>query len=476
MRRTKIICTLGPATRSPERIAALIDAGMNIARINFSHGTQDEHDETIKHVRACARNMKKTIAIMQDLQGPKIRVAKLQGGALQLLPGAKLIITSDDIIGTKDRISTTYENFVSDVKPGQVILLDDGLMKLRVDSVAGTEVSTSVVDGGTLLEHKGINLPATNLSVPSLTEKDIEDLTFGIAHEVDYIALSFVRTAKNVHDLRKMIETRNASIPLIAKIEKPEAITNIDEIIHAADGVMVARGDLGVEIPPQNVPAIQKEIIRKCNAAGVPVITATQMLESMVHNPRPTRAEASDVANAALDGSDAVMLSEETSIGDRPVEAVRIMSEICEQAEQIENRDITAMNLLLPMNNGDSHPLPLERAIARAACILAERLSASAILSLTHSGTTARLISHNRPSARIIAVTTNEVVARRTCLYWGVESMLIDTFRDTDTTLETMRTTALAVGNVQTGDTVILTGGHPLTTKAQTNFIKVGKI
>src|SRR5579883_910840 len=429
-RRTKIICTLGPAAQTREQIGALITAGMNIARINFSHGTQEEHAQTIQNVRAAARDAHKTIAILQDLQGPKIRVGKLSGGQVELVPGRDLIITTEDITGTSEKISTTYEHFARDVKAGQTILLDDGLMKLRVESIKGKEVTTTVIDGGTLHEHKGINLPSTALSAPSLTEKDIDDLKFGVGQGVDFIALSFVRSAKDMDDLRKRITSLGASVPIIAKIEKPEAIACIDEVVHASDGVMVARGDLGVELPPQDVPMLQKMIVRKCNDAGVPVITATQMLESMVHNPRPTRAEASDVANAVLDGTDAVMLSEETSVGEHPIESVQMMADVCEQAEKAHRYE---QKLWIP---GDTHPMPSERAIAHSACVLAERLHARAILSLTHSGTTARLISRERPSVPVIGVTTTEIIARRMCLYWGVESMLIDEFRDTDSALE----------------------------------------
>ena len=441
--------------------------------------------------------MHKTIAVMQDLQGPKIRVGRLAGGAVQLVPGASLVITQDDVLGTQEKISTTYDKFVQDVKPGQYILLADGLMKLHVASVDANAVTTTVIDGGTLTEHKGINLPDTALSVPSLTEKDIDDLAFGVAHGVDYIALSFVRTAGHVHDLRARVKSLGADIPIIAKIEKPEAIANIDAIIRAADAVMVARGDLGVEIPAQNVPMIQKEIIRRCNEHGVPVITATQMLESMVRNPRPTRAEASDVANAVLDGSDAVMLSEETAAGDHPVEAVQMMAEICAQAEHAYSfangapaatraqpdqslsraqPDQSLSRAQETLAAGSVHHLPAERAIARSACILADRLQSAAILSLTHSGTTARLLSRERPGARIIAVTASDAVARRVCLYWGVESMMIDPFRDTDSTLDAMRTAALARGLVSTGETVVFTGGHPLSAKAKTNFIKAEKL
>jgi pyruvate kinase len=466
-RRTKIICTLGPATQTREEIAALIVAGMNIARINFSHGTQEEHAQTIQNVRNAARDARKTIAVLQDLQGPKIRVGKLNDGQVELVPGRKLIITTEDLIGTSEKISTTYEHFASDVKAGQMILLDDGLMKLHVESIKGKEVITTVIDGGTLHEHKGINLPATVLSTPCLTNKDIDDLQFGIEQGVDLIALSFVRSPKDIEGLRQKVAALGASTPLIAKIEKPEAMSCIDEIIRVSDGIMVARGDLGVEIPPQDVPMIQKLIIRKCNDAGVPVITATQMLESMVHNPRPTRAEASDVANAVLDGTDAVMLSEETSVGEHPVEAVQMMSDVCAQAEKphLHERQL--------WNAGETHPMPAERAIAHSACVLAERLHAQAILSLTHSGTTARLISRERPSVPVIGVTTTEAIARRMCLYWGVESMLIDEFRDTDSALETMRKAAIEQGFVRSGDTAILSGGHPLTEKARTNFIKV---
>ena len=334
MRRTKIVCTLGPATSTRERLSALIRGGMNVARFNFSHGTHAEHAALMSTLREVAKEQGEFIAIMQDLQGPKIRTGKLRDKQITLKTGDKFVITAADVLGDNQQVSTTYQDLPNDVKTGDRILLADGLIELRVEKVSGQEVTCLIVNGGSLGEHKGINLPGVKVSAPSLTEKDKEDLQFGIAQQVDYVALSFVRRAEDIEDLRAILNNAGSKAKIIAKLERPEAIDNLDTILNVSDCVMVARGDLGVELSPECVPVIQKHIISRANQLNVPVITATQMLESMIINPRPTRAEASDVANAILDGSDAVMLSGETSIGAYPVETVQMMSGIAVDVEK----------------------------------------------------------------------------------------------------------------------------------------------
>lgn len=471
--KTKIVCTLGPSSCSVDVLEKMIRAGMDVARLNFSHGTHEEHQSVILAVREAATRVGEPITILQDLQGPKIRTGKLAAHEVRLTDGANFSITIEDVPGDEKRVSTTYQNLPKDVKPGDTILMDDGLLQLKVLSSTATDVITEVVHGGILKEHKGINLPGVAVSAPSLTEKDIEDLEFGLANDIDYVALSFVRTGADIRRLREFIIAkieRGKKLPIVAKIEKGEAVENIDEIIREADAIMVARGDLGVECPTEDVPIAQKLICKKANAAGKPVIIATQMLESMIENPRPTRAEANDVANAVLDGADAVMLSGETSVGKYVVEVVQTMDSIIRRAE-VEYRD----RLDLIETIGGDHA-SVFRAVGRSACVLAKQIGAAAIIPVTHSGDTAMTIARYRPYGKIIAVTDRERIRRRLNLVWGVRSFLVPKIADTDTTFESIQHQLLNSGYVKKGDYIVLTAGIPLLARGTTNMVKVERI
>jgi len=476
MRRTKIVCTIGPATSSEEQLEQLILAGMNVARLNFSHGRQEEHGSVIERVRAISARLDIPVAILQDLQGPKIRVGSLLGGQpVTLVDGANLTITTRDIPGTAQTISTTYKALPHDVKVGDRILLDDGLLELRVVGFDETDVHCIVVHGGLLSEHKGINLPGVAVSSPALTEKDRDDLRFGVAHDVDYVALSFIRTAQDVLDARAYLRQLQAelsdkeslsSIPLIAKIEKPEAVENLDEILAVVDGAMVARGDLGVEMALEKVPQIQKHIIARCNVLGLPVITATQMLESMITNARPTRAEVNDVANAVIDQTDAVMLSAETSVGAYPIEAVRIMVRIVRETE--------SCNFAVQPPYRD-HPSKAQ-AVSNAARMLTEETSVKAIVVFTRSGMSAQLISKNRPRVPIFAYTPSAHVYRRLPLWWGVWSYTAAMSGTTDELILVVEKHLLDHHLVQKGDHVVIMGGLPIMSRARTNFVKLHRV
>jgi len=471
--KTKIVCTLGPASSTIDVIEKMVRAGMDVVRLNFSHGTHEEHYATMKAVREAAERAGEPITILQDLQGPKIRTGKLSSPEVRLLDGAKFTITINEITGNAERVSTTYQNLPKDVKPGDTILMDDGLLQLKVLSTNATDVVAEVVHGGILKEHKGINLPGVAVSAPSLTEKDMEDLEFGIANDIDYVALSFVRTGDDVRRLREFIIAKidkHKKLPIIAKIEKREALDNIDEIIREADAIMVARGDLGVECATEDVPIAQKMICKKANAAGKPVIIATQMLESMIENPRPTRAEANDVANGVLDGADAVMLSGETSVGKYVVEVVRTMDLIIRRAEE-EYRDQLDL-----VDEAGAKQAEIFKALGRAACVLAKRIGAAAIVPITHSGETAKTIAKYRPYGMIIAATDRERIRRRLNLVWGVKSILVPNIADTDTTLATIQQELLKSGYVKKGDYIVMTAGIPLLARGTTNMVKVEKI
>ncbi|MGA7159442.1 MAG: pyruvate kinase [Bacteroidota bacterium] len=471
--KTKIVCTLGPASCSGDVIEKMIRAGMDVVRLNFSHGTHEEHLSAMKIVREAAERVGEPIAILQDLQGPKIRTGKLVSPEVRLTDGSKFIITINEIAGNEKRVSTTYQNLPKDVKPGDTILMDDGLLQLKVLESTATDVITEVIHGGILKEHKGINLPGVAVSAPSLTEKDIEDLEFGIANDIDYVALSFVRTGEDIRRLRRFVISKidkRKKLPIVAKIEKREALQNIDEIIYEADAVMVARGDLGVECATEEVPIAQKMICKKANAAGKPVIIATQMLESMIENPRPTRAEANDVANGVLDGADAVMLSGETSVGKYVVEVVQTMDSIIRRAEE-EYRD----KLDLP-DGVSNKQAEVFKALGRAACVLAKQIGAAAIVPITHSGETAKTIAKYRPYGKIIAVTDRERIRRRLNLVWGVRSILVPNIGDTDTTLAVIQQELLKSGYVNKGDYIVTTAGIPLLARGTTNMVKVEKI
>src|SRR5690349_17191923 len=411
MPRAKIVCTLGPASSTPERIGELIDAGMNVARLNFSHGSHEDHAKMLQVVRAEAERKGKAVAVLLDLQGPKIRVGKFANPAgVKLEPGQPFTITTDQsVVGDEKRVSTVYQLLPHDVKPGDHLLLDDGYMSMAVTEVVDKEVRCVVVTGGVLKDKKGINLPGVDVSAPALSEKDKTDIGFALRHAVDYVALSFVRRAEDVIEAKRLLTVDNVRIPVIAKIEKPQALERLADIIEAADGVMVARGDLGVELGPEKVPLWQKRIIEETNKRSKIVITATQMLESMITQPRPTRAEASDVANAVLDATDALMLSGETASGVHPVEAVRTMARIIEEIEKSAyyhaNTEIPDIQLAVPTN-----------AIAHAAQIAARAMKIKTIVCVSESGGAARFVSEYRPEANIVCLTTNEVSYRRLAL------------------------------------------------------------
>ncbi len=471
--KTKIVCTLGPASQQPKTIAAMIHAGMDAARINFSHGIFKEHLDTFRTLKKVARALGRPITVIQDLQGPKIRIGDLAAPSVNLISGQVITLTTKDEKGTEKRLSTTYRHLPKDVKRGNRILLDDGKIELRVIGIRNNEVSLKVVTGGQLTAHKGINLPGVTISEPSLTEKDKEDLEFSFEHDIDYIALSFVRRAQDIAVLRDYISKnvpKGKEISIIAKIEKGEAISNIDEILKAADAVMVARGDLGVELPTEEIPILQKMIVRKCNELGKPVIIATQMLESMIANPRPTRAEASDVANAVLDGADAVMLSGETSIGKYPVDAVRVMDNIIRKAEE----QIKKYRHYNPNEFSSTHEYD---SLCRSACVLAENLNAETIVSVTHSGTTAMRVAKYRPAAKIIAVTSTEKYMRKLNLIWGIRGLVVKNLKkDTDATFKKIEQQLLKEGYIKHGETIVMLAGLPLFEGHPTNAIKVDKV
>ncbi|MCA1666703.1 MAG: pyruvate kinase [Thermomicrobia bacterium] len=464
-RATKIVATLGPATSSEAALTALIRAGVDVVRLNFSHGTHEEHAATYAMTRAIAQRLGRPVAVLQDLQGPKIRTDKLVGGApVTLRDGAIFRITTEDVAGTAERVGTTYPHLRDDVKTGDTLLLDDGRLELRVTGIEGAEVVTTVVHGGALGEHKGINLPGVHVSVPALTEKDLADLAFGVALGVDYVALSFVRTPHDLRLARAALKRLNATTPLIAKIEKPEALDDLPGVIDAADGVMVARGDLGVELSPERVPSAQKRIIRLANARGKVVITATQMLESMTTNPEPTRAEASDVFNAILDGTDAVMLSGETAIGSYPVETVQMMQRIAAQAE-----------IALPdrQNRGVRGRQTTSRAIAEAAVQLACDVRARALVVVTRSGYTARLVSSLRPPMPILVLTQESAVYHSLALWWGLQPLHGRVERTADATIAAFEHTLIVAGHLRERDLIVIVGSSARITDARTNVIKL---
>ena len=447
----------------------LIGAGMNVARVNFSHGTHEYHRMVIRRIKQVRRALNKPVAILQDLQGPKIRVGLIGGGTgfVTLLPGQEFILTTDDVPGDENRVAVSLKSLTEEVQSGHRILLADGNIELVVERVAGAEIHCKVLVGGPLSSHKGMNLPHCEVRVASLTDKDRADIPVGLEEGVDAIALSFVRSAADVIAARQAIEAHGGRVPIVAKIEKSQAVDNIDSIIQEAQAIMVARGDLGVEIDIERVPIVQKDIIRKCNALGKPVITATQMLQRMVDNPRPTRAEATDVANAILDGTDAVMLSDETAVGRYPVEAVMMMDRIARAAEG--NLDVMKFENI-PIEEGTEH------AISRASYFIAKEVHAAAILTPTWSGTTACLVSRFRPKQLIIASTPNESALDFLALCWGVVPLYIPSSDTIDDMIRHSIEAATKAGYLKTGEQVIITGGVPLHVAGKTNFIKVDRV
>jgi pyruvate kinase len=472
MRRAKIIATLGPACADPEVLEKLLGLGVDVARLNFSHGSHEEHAVVLDRIRAASRHLGRAVAVLQDLQGPKIRTGPLRAGreGVRLETGEEIVITTEgEVVGDASLVSTTYPHLAADVRAGDRLLLDDGLLELRVLSTDGVRVRTEVVEGGVLGEHKGINLPGVALRTEALSEKDRADIAFGIAHGVDAIALSFVRSDEDVRLCRQEMERAGRLVPVIAKIEKPEAIENLDAILEAADGLMVARGDLGVEILPERVPVVQKEICRKGNAAGKPVIIATQMLNSMIERPRPTRAEASDVANAIWDGADAVMLSGETAAGRYPLLSVQMLDRIVRDAEAAGER-------ARPAAGPEAKPAAVNDVIASAACRAAESAGAVAICCFTLSGTTARLLAHFRPPVPIVAFSPDQSIRRRLAFYWGVEPRVMEPVKNADLMAELVSERLLDERWVQPGDRVVLVHGSPLGLPGQTNSIRLHQI
>lgn len=465
LRRTRILCTLGPASSSEEVMGQLLDAGMDVARLNFSHGTHDSHREVFERLRRLSRDRNRYLAVLQDLSGPKIRLGEVAPGAL-LEPGAEFVLTSEDCVGDATRAHCSYDRLSHEVDPGDCILLDDGLLELRVLRVEPPCVVTRVVTGGPLSSHKGVNLPGSRLSIPALTEKDESDLHFGLELGVDYVALSFVRKPEDAELVRRIMREVGVERPVIAKIEKPEAVDAMEDIVQAFDGIMVARGDLGIEMPMERIPVAQKRIIKECVRCAKPVITATQMLDSMIRNPRPTRAEVTDIANAILDGTDAVMLSGETASGAHPVEAVRVMDRVAREAEAC-----------LPYGEIQSRSAPMgqaEEAVALSACEIAEVVGAKAIVASTWSGGTAQRVAAYRPRSPILGVARSEEIARQLSLLWGVIPWNVDPVTTSDDLLASAELAVRASGLAGPGDLVVYIAGIPPGTP--TNLVYVAPL
>ncbi|MFC4075763.1 pyruvate kinase [Salinithrix halophila] len=467
MRKTKIVCTIGPTSEDAETLRRLMTSGMNVARLNFSHGSHDEHKQRIDRIREVGAELGKNIAILLDTKGPEIRTGELKVDEVELVTGEHFILTTDIIQGDSSRVSVSYKGLSQDVRPGSTILIDDGLIGLEVEEVSDTEIHCLIKNGGPLKSRKGVNVPGVSVNLPGLTDKDVEDILFGIREGVDFIAASFVRKADDVLEIRRLLEDHDASIHIIPKIENQEGIQNLDAILEVSDGLMVARGDLGVEVPAEDVPVYQKEMIRKCNHLGKPVITATQMLDSMQRNPRPTRAEASDVANAIFDGTDAIMLSGETANGKYPVEAVQTMDRIASRAEgSLRYRTLFRDRI-------ESQEVSIPDSISQAVVHTAWTLKSSAIITSTESGRTARMVSKYRPRAPIVAVTMHESVMRKLALVWGIYPVKGDAVATTDEMLQTAITVALQSGYVRHGDSVVITAGVPVGQSGTTNLLKV---
>ena len=470
-RRVKIVCTLGPATNSYEKILKLAQVGMDVARFNFSHGSNEDHKQRFDWVRQASIETKKPIAILQDLQGPKIRVREFEGGQVELKAGAPFILTVRQVMGNSGIAAVSYPTFHKDVFPGSTVLLDDGNLAMKVIKIEGEDVHCEVVHDGILKNKKGVNLPGSILSVEALTEQDKEHLKFGLEIGVDYVALSFVQRPEDVKAIKELIYFHGKDTPVIAKIEKPQAVDRIDEIIALSDGIMIARGDMGVEMNVWEVPAIQKDIIERCNKMGKPVITATQMLESMISNPRPTRAEATDVANAVLDGTDAVMLSAETASGQYPFEAVEHMHKIILTIEAKRSRPFSDRKLEL------DETYTFANATGEAASVAAAVVGASKIICLTDSGYTAKVVSHFRPPRAILAVSPSDKALRQLALYWGVWGVPISTFGDNiDDAVRTVTNLLKNSQYVKSGERVVFTAALPFTAHRDTNMIRIEQV
>jgi pyruvate kinase len=469
-RRTRIVSTVGPATASPETLRSLLEAGTDVVRLNFSHGTREGHGRVVETVRAIERDLGRPVAVLQDLAGPRVRVGEIAGGEAVLRPGDRFVLTARGVPGSADAVSVTHAGLPDDVRRGDEIFLSDGTIGLVVDAVEGRDVVCRVTAGGTLLSHKGVNVPGRALGVPALTERDRADLAYGVEHGVDFVGLSFVRDEREVEEARRLVAAAGGAAGIVAKIEKRAALERIDAIVAAADAVMVARGDLGVELPIEDVPGTQKALIALCNRAARPVITATQMLESMVRSARPTRAEATDVANAILDGTDAVMLSAETASGEHPVASVETMSRLAVAAERLFDRSAHERRLA-----GKATPTA-EEAIARAACAAADDVGAAAVVPFTQSGTTARLVVRQRPAQPVLALSPDAATRRRLSLVWGVRAVEAPALERIDEVEREAVRAALAVGAARAGDRIVITAGHPLLVRGNTNLIKVAVV
>ena len=467
MRRAKIVCTLGPATSTPEKVAALISAGMNMARLNLSHGKTSDHEKSLAMVRDAAASAGKTIAVLADLQGPKIRLTRFSDGPHELARGDIFTITTDDIEGSKERVGTTYKGLPGDCSKGDRILIDDGKVTVEVIEVSHNDVTTRVIEPGIVSNNKGINLPGVAVSVPALSDKDREDLRWALKAGVDFIAMSFVRSASDIIDVHAIMDEVGVRIPIIAKIEKPQAVTNLEEIIEVFDGIMVARGDLGVELPIEDVPMVQKRCVRLARDAAKPVIVATQMLESMITNSRPTRAEATDCANAVLDGADALMLSGETSVGEFPLESVATMARI------IEKTEVEALELIRPLTHD---PKTKGGAITKAAVEVGAIVDAKFLVAFTQSGDSARRMSRLRSPIPILALTPEIGTCNRLALSWGVESMVTTVVEHTDEMVKQIDSFLIESKRANIGENIIIVAGSPPGIPGSTNAMRVHRI
>ena len=466
-KKTKIVCTLGPASQSEEVLIKLIENGLNVCRFNFSHGSHEEHKERMDMVKKVREELKKPVAILLDTKGPEIRTGNFADPEVFLEEGSKFTITMSDVVGTKEICTVSYKGLADDVVKGDLILIDDGLVGLRVEEVNGEDIHCVVENSGIVKNHKGVNVPGVKINLPALTPKDISDIEFGITQDIDFIAASFVRKASDVLAIREVLENNNATdIKIISKIENQEGVDNLEEILQVSDGLMVARGDLGVEIPTEEMPIVQKEMIKKCNELGKPVITATQMLDSMIRNPRPTRAEVTDVANAIYDGTDAIMLSGETAAGKYPVEAVKTMATIAKRIEETLDYD----NILRSKGLNNTN---VTDAISYATCTTAKSLNASGIVTSTSSGHTARMVSKFRPNTPIIAATPNEKTSRQLSLSWGVYTVNCQQAGNTDDLIDNSIEASKNEGFIHDGELVVITAGVPTGVSGTTNLIKV---
>jgi len=464
-KKTKIVCTIGPATEHAVNLKLLTEAGMNVMRLNFSHGDFAEHQARVDNIRTVMKETGKTVAILQDLCGPKIRIGTFKDKMITLHEGKTFTLTTDEIEGDEERVHINYPQLPKEVKPGTIIMLQDGTKRLEVTAIKGNDIITKVMIGGKLSSRKGVNVPGANLSLSALTDKDKADVEFGIKNNVDFVALSFVRRASDIHDLRAILDKAGSKAHIIAKIETPEALDCIDDIIALSDGIMVARGDLAIEIPAEEVPVVQKMLIKKCNQAGKPVITATQMLESMIKNPVPTRAEVSDIANAIIDGTDAIMLSEETTLGDFPIEAVKVMSRVAARIEsEVYTRDTIA-------EYAGSHGIT--DVVSQSAVRAAHNIGAKLIVALTRSGTSARMIARYRPAERILALSDREDNVHKLMLTFGCYPMVTPTFKTVEEILNSVRSIAVKNHLAKKGDKVVIVAGMPFGKAKETNFILV---